>query len=215
MTRFRLILALGTALSFAASVCAPASASIYNTLGGTENGGDPLAAAGPVLADVIVPATSTLVRSVTLKLALGDGPLGSFAVALQQIVPGYMIGDSALSGTGPVTTFATVQDTSLTASFALYTFVLGTPVWLTADTPYAIGVVDTGNSAAILGNTLTPFVLNRPAVVAGAVYYNNGGVQANAGAPYELSVDAVPEPATFAMFGLGAVALLRARRARG
>ena len=109
-----------------------------------------------------------------------------------------MVGDATCPEPVAVTTFATVQDASLTSAFALYTFVLATPVWLTAGTPYAVGVADTGNSAAILGNTLTPFVLNRPAVVAGAVYYNNGGVQANAGGPYELSLSTVPEPATLA-----------------
>jgi hypothetical protein len=205
-----LLIAATAAIAVGAGTSASAY-TLYNTLGGTEAGGDPLSAAGPTLADRFVTNGAATLDSVTLNLELSAPAATGFTVELY-----------ADNGANPPTALAVIgsaADSSLTNGFQLYTFSAATPISLAAGTSYYIGLQDNGQSTAQLGATLSPSVLNRQPVVNGADYYNNGGVQANAGGPYELSVNVagVPEPGTWTLMivgfaGLGA-ALRRSRLA--
>lgn len=211
MTNFRTILAATATAAAALVFAAPVSATIYNTLGGIENGGDPLAAAGPLLGDLFVAGANETVKSITLRVSSTGPSSGQFYVGISQVAP-YQLGDSQIYGTGGASA-AAVSDSTLTANFANMTVLLPAFALIAGDA-YFVGIEGL-SSSVVLGNTLDPSVLARPAVVLGGYYFNNGGVQANAGGPYELSVN-VPEPATLALLGLGAIALLaRTRRARG
>lgn len=180
---------------------------LYDATGGVENGGDPLADAGPILANRFVSTITGKLDSVTLNLAVLNGNLGSFTVDL--------FTDAGASGPGAATLIATVRDTSLTSNFALYTFMPNTLISLVAGQAYYIGVTNRGSGAS-LGNTIDPVVLARGNVAAGRVYFNNGGIQANIGGPYEIIVNATaaPEPGTFALIGVGLATLGVARRRR-
>ena len=192
-------------ISGMASVDAPAY-TIYDSLGGAENGGDPLSAAGPYLNDWIKTGRAATLSSATFNLSLAGTPTGSFEVWAAKIVPG---------GISQYATLATIQDSALTSSFAAYT--VKTAYAFDPGSFYVVGLYDKNNSNAVWGNTLDPSVLARRSVVNGAFYYNNGGVQANSFGPYELSVNVagVPELATWSLmlvgFGLSGIAMRRRR----
>lgn len=207
------LIALGAAALTAAGPSAQAY-SIYNTLGGAENGGDPLAVAGPVLADWFMStAGPSVLNSVTLNLALDAAANTGFNIVVTRL-------DANLHAT-TIVPIASVSDSSLTNTFQTYTYTMGTRYTMLPGSFYVVAVIDMGGSSAVWGNTVDPAVLARPDVIAGAFYYNTaGGVQANAGGPYELNVDAgaVPEPAAWllTLVGLGGlgVALRATRRTR-
>jgi hypothetical protein len=185
--------------------------SIYNTLGGAENGGDPLAAVGPVLADWFrSDAGPSVLNSVTLNLRRDAAPNTGFDIVVTRL-------NASLMPTA-IVPIAAVSDSSLTDTFQTYTYTMGTRYTMVPGSFYVIAVADMGGSSAVWGNTVDPTVLARPDVIAGAFYFNTaGGVQANAGGPYELNVDAVnvPEPAAWALtlVGLGGLGVaLRAKR---
>lgn len=189
------------------------SYTVYDATGGIGSGGDPVATtgpAGPILADRFVTSGALALQSVVLNLKLGSMPAAGFTVDL--------FSDTGAGGPGVATQIAFVQDTSLTTFFQLETYMPVTPIILAADTSYYIGILDNGGSSAILGNTVDESVLGRSSVVAGADYYNSGGVQANAGGPYEIKVvgSSVPEPATWIsmLAGLGAVGIARRTQQR-
>ena len=211
MTNFRTILAATATAAAALVFAAPVSATIYNTLGGIENGGDTLAAAGPLLGNFFVAGANETVGAITLRVSATGPSSGWFYVFFSQVAP-YQLGDTTINQV-PID-LALVSDSTLTVNFANMTVLLPAFALIAGDA-YFVGIESYSSSAVALGNTLDPSVLARPAVSAGGYYFNNGGVQANAGGPYELSVN-VPEPATLALLGLGAIALLaRTRRARG
>ena len=205
MKYFGSLAAVVTALTLVSARPAQAD-TIYNATGGAENGGDPLNAAtgaGPILADRFISATNATLNSVTLNLSLSPGSMAAqnFSVDL--------FADAGATGPGALLSqIAVVMDTSLTSGFSLLTFQPTTAVLLSGGQSYYIGVMDNGSNA-VLGNSIDPAVLSRPSVAAGASYYNNGGVQANAGGPYEISVDAspVPEPSSWVLLLTGAAAL--------
>ncbi len=208
-TRFT---AFASALAFAAVLSAHADI-IYNTTGGAENGGDPINAttgAGPILADRFVAPSIATLSSVTLNLSLADGASAGQGFTVD------LFSDAGATGPGAVLSqIASVSDSSLTSSFSLYTFDPTSAYLLDGGQSYYIGVMDDGSNA-VLGNTLDPAILADPNVANGASYYNSGGVQANAGGPYELSVSVspVPEPGSFALVLTGGVAALGLMRRR-
>lgn len=177
---------------------------VYDSLGGVENGGDPLAIAGPYLNDWIKIGRAATLTSATFNLSLAGNPTGSFEVWAAKIVPG---------GIAQYATLATIQDSSLTGSFAPYT--VKASYAFDPASFYVVGLYDSNISSAVWGNTLDPSVLARRSVANGAFYFNNGGVQSNSGGPYELSVSVagVPELATWSLmlvgFGLVGVAVRR------
>ncbi len=202
------------ALALSVAAVHPALAdTIYNATGGAPNGGDPLnptTGAGPVLADRFVSPFSGTLGSITLNLRLTPGTTAAQGFTVD------LFSDAGATGPGAVLfQVATVLDSSLSSDFSLLTFSPTSTFQLDGGQSYYIGVQDNGSNA-VLGNTLDPNVLGRPDVAAGASYYNNGGVQANAGGPYEISVDAspVPEPASFTLLLTGVGVLGGAVRRR-
>jgi hypothetical protein len=201
---------LGTALVLASVGHQAAQASIiYDATGGTENGGDPVAAAGPILADRFFAPANLSLNSITLNLGLADAASGSVRVDIFASTPA---GPGAVFGE-----FGVVQDSSLAPGFALLTIASPQPILLAGGSYYYAGI-QSAQSGAQLGNTLDSAVLARNSVAAGGVYYNNGGVQANAGGPYELSLSdgpaTVPEPATSMslLAGLAGLGIIARRR---
>jgi len=188
----------------ALSVASATAGVIYDATGGMENGGDPLSPGGQILANRFVTTSAATLASVSLNLALPSSAsqLGSFAVKL--------FTDNGTNAPGEMTLIATVQDSALASGFHLLTFSPTQTILLAANTSYYIGVINT-DSEAILGNTVDSDVLARDSVAAGGFYYNNGGVQANAGGPYEISVN-VPEPASMALLVAGLFGFMAARR---
>jgi hypothetical protein len=205
--------ALAAGLAFA-PVGGASAWNVYDATGGAEMGGDVVdpnapggAGVGPVVADRFFnPAASTL-SSVTLNLELSGAPLNGFSVDLwldSASTPGLPVFGTAIK-------IATVSDSWLTSSFALYTFTPSSVIMLSANTFYDIGI-DTGTVAGdpavtsvVFGNTVDPAVLGRGPVATGALYFHTvGGVDPNIDGPYELIVNvSVPEPATWAMLFLG------------
>lgn len=183
---------------------------VYDALGGMGNGGDPIAAAGPILADRFVTAGADSISKVTLDLSGMSTSTGGVSVDLFT---------DAGTGPGTATVLGTILDSQLTSAFQYITLTLATPVALAANTSYYIGIMDNGGSTATLQSTLSGYVLARPTVAAGADYYNNGGVQANAGGAYQIGVNAktpVAEPgaAVLLVGGMGVLGLALKRRAR-
>ena len=178
---------------------------IYDATGGTENGGDPVSAAGPILADRFVSTVDGKLGSVTLNLML-NGTLAGAGLTVD------LFADNGAAGPGKAILIANVNEGILSSSsFSLITYNPTSTISLIAGQSYYIGVLDSlATSNAILGNTLDVAVLGRAPVVDGASYYNNGGVQANAGGPYEIRVNAiraVPEAASLALMLVGLVSL--------
>jgi hypothetical protein len=179
------LLALAPARASLASV-APAGTTLYDSTGGTENGGDSFKSAGGILVDRIQTTTAETLLSVSLNLAKNNTRAGTFDVVLTRLGAG---GKPVLRSV-----LATLSDANLTSSFALVNVNVAGNVQLKANTGYYIGIAHHPkvNSSVQFGNTLDPRVLARSSVVAGASYYNNGGAQANAGGPYEIQVVATP-----------------------
>lgn len=196
-------------LSFAASP-AFADVVIYDSTGGIDNGGDPLAMAGPILANEFVNPFASTISFVTLNLIDSSSPSGSFSINVYSV---NVDGNNAPGA--PVGTIATVDDTTIGSTFSFYTYAASAPINLAAGTSYYLGIEDTGQTSTVtLGNTVDNAVLTRSAVMAGANYYNNGGVQPNSGGPYEMviSVNSVPEPASAWMMLIPMAAIVGVRR---
>lgn len=166
---------------------APTLTNVYNAVGGAENGGDSFSSGGPVLVDQILTGSdAAALYSITLNLSVSKPDLGSFDVILTGVsAKGLPINSVVV---------ATVSDKNLTSSFALMQVKPALMINLAANTRYYVGIhkASGGMSHVILGNTVDPTVLARKNVQAGGLYYNNGGVQANSGGPYEIKVVATP-----------------------
>ncbi len=176
------------ASGLASRAATAASTAIYDATGGTENGGDSFQSAGRLLVDEFVTGSkSETLSSVVLNVLTAKAGIGQFDVVLATVRKNGLPG-------GPRTIIATIADKSLTKTFALTTVTPTHTITLAPNTHYFIGIAGhPGNGSRVtLGNTVDPAVLARPSVEAGGFYYNNGGLQANSGGPYEVKVNVTP-----------------------
>ena len=174
---------VGAALAVACAAGAQTTKVFYDTTGGAENGGDTFGTAGNILLDEVGPRLAKYkLDSVVLNVRLKHADTGSFDVV-------YAI--RSLNGKPTKKkVIATVQDSQLSTSFQLITVPGGGATFLKYKR-YYIGIAKHKGvpSSVVFGNTVDPAVLARKSVQEGGYYYNSGGVQANAGGPYEMQVN--------------------------
>lgn len=184
-------------LLYSAMAVSPMSAfasNVYDSTGGTENGGDLLTGgAGMLLFNRVYVGSGTQLASVQVNVMR---PAGAKAgqicfVAATVSMSGLPYGTKTLGcfSTGGIVADGQFHLMSIPSSFfAAYP--------LKTKKSYFFGLKDgpvSARSHLVIGNTIDPRVLARPSVVAGGTYFNQtGGLQANAGGPYEMSVNTSP-----------------------
>ncbi len=183
VTRFFLATAFAAVLGGLA-LPAMAQTVIYDATGGAENGGDSIKSGGINLYDRVYNPASATLASITLNLKAAKSDLGVFDVVVAPV-------DKTTGKPGKPMVVAQLSDNKLSTSFALKKVTPSSPVKLEGGTYYFVGVAmhPHGRISVVLGNSVDAAVRARPSVAAGANYYNpDGGIQANAGGPYEISV---------------------------
>lgn len=204
----RFIPSLLLAATLAATMTAAHADTIFDNLGGSRDGSDPLQSYGP-LADSFRTGVQGdfVLTQVTALLKSGSADLvGDLRVTLH-----------ADSAAGPGSLLATVGTLSSaavsTADFAAYTFLPSSSIQLAANTTYWIEI-EAVSPVAIEWSWSQD--LSGTGVASGSNYNGLLGSSPNtAFAPYQMSVavQAVPEPASLALM-LGGVGFLLASRTR-
>jgi hypothetical protein len=195
------------ALLFLSAAATPAAADVlYNNLPPLATSGGTAAVStadhGPLGDSFSTGSTAENLTDVELLIDVGnvDPPADSFTVDLYS--------DSSTSPGSLLDTIATVDDSSLTNSLAVYDFTLGTPYSLAADTRYWIEL--SGDSTS---GQWSYDVSNTGIGVAGEFNYYDGTSFANSAfTPYQMEVmatpaSAVPEPPSWTLM-IGAILAL-------
>jgi hypothetical protein len=170
---------------------------LYNNLPATTSGTDSVQTGifGPLADSFSTGGSATNLVDVKVLLeALNPNDGGSFTVSL--------LSDNSTSPGGSLATVGTLNDSSLTASLAVYDFPVS-PIGLSPNTRYWIQL-SSGNSSAQWSFSLDTTGTG----VNNEFFANQNGVFANNPfGPYQMEVTAgataVPEPATLALLGLG------------
>ncbi len=198
------------AATLAATMTAAHAATLFDNLGASRDGADPLLSYGPLADSFNTGAQPGLVLTQVTALLKSDSAdlVGDLRVSLYS--------DSA-SGPGTLlTTLGTLSSAAVsTNQFAAYTFTPTHGVALAADTTYWVQIESLGASAVEWSWSQD---LSGTGVAGGSNYNALFGSNANtAFAPYQMSVSvqAVPEPASVALMLGGAGLLLAARRRQG
>lgn len=165
----------------------------YDNLLAASSGSDPVVMFGPLYDSFSVGPTGVTVSSVMLNVnGFTDGL--SFTVGIYS--------DMATSP-GALLNSTTVADQTgiVTANFGATA--------LSANTRYWIGLSDPTGMSSETWNW--SFDTSGPGV-ASEYFANSDGVFPNMGGPYQMAITSTPEPASFAVLGLGVVPLLLRRR---
>ena len=179
-----------------------AEAQIYDNLGATPSGADPVGSFGPLYDSFTSPGTSTPITSLQIALE-GDNSAGTLTVGLY--------GDSSTAPGGLITTLGTINDTTIGGGVNDYTVsLLSNPV-LAASTRYWIGLSDTDDVVWSWSSDTSG------TGVAGEFFANQNGVFPNADGPYQMDLNgpssSVPDAgSTASILGLGFAGLLALRR---
>jgi hypothetical protein len=202
---------IGAAFPFVLSIVPHANAGVlYNNIGAqayfedhiTDTGAQ---AFGPLYASFSTGAYTSMLTDLQLRLGVGDpADGGSFTVSL--------LSNAGLNPGGMLASLGTVLDSTLSpAQSSVIDIRIGTPIALAADTRYWIELSSDNTSATWAYS----FDLSG-AGVAGEYYDNADGVYPNNSSEwpgaYQMSVTAVPEPLSVALFLSGLVGIGVVRR---
>lgn len=200
------LLAVAALLTMAAPA-AQAATTIYDNLGASQDGADPVQSYGPLANSFNTGANAGLLSGVSVLLKSGSNELvGNLLVKL--------LADSGTSPGAELLTLGSLSSASVsTAGFASYSFTPATAFNLAANTTYWVEVLTT-SPLDIEWSWSTD--LTSLGVSGQASYSKELGVLPNSAAgPYQMavSVTAVPEPASAALVLVG-VALIGGAGAR-
>jgi len=200
-------------IGLVASAMSARAVPIYNNLGATSDGSDPIGSFGPLYDSF---TSSSSVQAITgLSLALSGVPQVS-VIAESSVADGGIltVGLYSDSGTTPgalIATLATISDATIGPGINDYTITLLTDPVLAANTRYWIGLSDTGDSTG-WSDSLD---LSGPGV-SGEYFANENGVFPNSDGPYQMTVTVgspVPDAGgTAYLLGLGVAGLVVLRR---
>ncbi len=194
-------------LCIVALTCVGNASVVYDNLGSSSNGADPVTSFGPLADSFSTGGAGFTLASVGLKLELLGAPTGTLSVDL--------LADNNTSPGGVIYNIGTIDDNMLSGTLQDYFLNLTTAQVLTANTRYWIELSSMDSNAGWSWSG------DQNAVgVAGEYFANLNGVFDNSNGPYQMRLSdtaATPEPGTLVLLGGGICALtatLRRKLAR-
>jgi hypothetical protein len=180
---------------------------VYNNVGSTSDGTDPITGVGPLEDSFTTGASSFSFGGVTVLLDTTD---------VTGTVTASLLSDSSGNPGSLITTLGTVSDSALGSTLTAYTFNLSTPDTLAANTTYWIQLSSDDGSSAQWSWSLDT---SGPGV-SGQSFANIGGIFPDYDGSYQMSVNdpppagtvPTPEPGVFSLLGFGLGALVFASR---
>jgi hypothetical protein len=180
---------------------------VYNNVGSTSDGTDPVTGAGPLEDSFTTGASSFSFGGVTVLLDTTD-TTGTVTASL--------LSDSSGNPGSLITTLGTVSDSALGSTLADYTFNLSTPDTLAANTTYWIQLSSDDGSSAQWSWSLdssAPGVSGQSfANIAGEFPSTYGSYQMSVNDPPPAGTVPTPEPGVFSLLAIGLAALVFASR---
>jgi|GEM_PF-2454247 len=159
------------------------------------------------VAESFVPTVSGDLAAIDLGIIWINSSQDTFNITIYSDAGGINT-SSILASSPSLTTFYQLFTTTTGLTTWNYT---GSPLLLNAGTTYWLGVSAVSLTGQLGWNSASP---NNPNWISytslnGGAYSSNGG---GSGVAFDVQVSAVPEPSTYALLGLGALAMVIARR---